>query len=167
MCVPPEAALAGMQIVGAFAKYQDAKTKYRTDVAANTVAKKNASRGLHEDFGQIDYQKGEAVSEKVRETVRAKIEKINEMATQLNLNVGNASSIMKDVGTEYETDHMDLAVAYDRDMIDLNRKELEAFGAYERTINDLPVPYKPTKLGLAIGVAEAGLQYQINTKQTA
>jgi len=163
MC-SPEAALAGIKIVSAFAGYQDKKTKYRTDVAANTVAKKNASRGLHEDYGQIDYQKGEAVSEKVRETVRAKIEKINEMSKQMNLNVGNASSIMKDVGTEYETDHMDIAVAFDRDMIDLNRKDLEAFGAYERTINDLPVPYKPSKLGLAIGIAEAGTQYAIDTK---
>ena len=163
MC-SPEAALAGIKIVSAFAGYQDKKTKYRTDVAANTVAKKNASRGLHEDYGQIDYQKGEAVSEKVRETVRAKIEKINEMSKQMNLNVGNASSIMKDVGTEYETDHMDIAVAFDRDMIDLNRKDLEAFGSYERTINDLPVPYKPSKLGLAIGIAEAGTQYAIDTK---
>jgi len=165
MCVPPEAALAGIKIVSAFAGYQDQKTKYRTDVAANTVAKKNASRGLHHDLGDLDYQKGEAVSEKVRETVRAKIEKINKMSKQMNLNVGDATSIMKDVGTEYETDHMDVAVAYDRDMIDLNRKELEAFGAYERTINDLPVPYKPTKLGLAIGIAEAGTQYAIDTKQ--
>ena len=164
MCVPPEAILMAIQIGGKYAAYQDKKTKYRTDVAANAVAAKNASRSLHQDYGQIDYQKSEAVSEKVRETVRTKIEKINAMATQLNLNVGNASSIMKDVGTEYETDYIDVGVAYDRDIIDLNRKELEAFGAYERTINDLPVPYKPSRLGLAIGVAESGLQYQINTK---
>ena len=162
MC-SPEAAMATLKVASAFADYGDKKTKYRTTQASNTIAKKNASRGLHDDYGYIDYQKGEARDEKVRETTRSKIAKLNEMAKQLNLNVGNATSIMKDVGTEYETDYMDVAVAYDKDIISLQRKELEAFGAYERTINDLPVPYKPSKLGLAIQVAEAGTQYKIDT----
>ena len=162
MC-SPEAAMAGLKVASAFAGYQDQKTKARTTQASNTIAKKNASRGLHDDYGYIDYQKGEARDEKVRETTRSKIAKLNEMAKQLNLNAGNPHAIMKDVGTEYETDYMDVAVAYDKDVISLQRKELEAFGAYERTINDLPVPYKPSKLGLAIQIAEAGTQYKIDT----
>lgn len=162
MC-SPEAAMATLKVASAFADYGDKKTKYRTTQASNTIAKKNASRGLHDDYGYIDYKKGESRDEKVRETTRAKIKKLNEMAKQLNLNAGDPHAIMKDVGTEYETDHIDVAVAYDRDVISLQRKELEAFGAYERTINDLPVPYKPSKLGLAIQVAEAGTQYKIDT----
>ena len=43
---------------------------------------------------------------------------------------------------------------------ELNRKEIEAFGAYERVINDLPVPYEPSKLGLAINIANAGYGYE-------
>jgi len=158
MCTAEAGAV--LNVVSAFAGYQDKKEQARMTQASNTVAKANASRGLHDDFGFIDWQKGEVKEEKTRVDLANKIEKIKLLTEQLNLNVGNPHAIRRDVGTDFNTVFVSADAKMNRDMVDLGRKEIEAIGAYERVINDLPVPYEPSRLGLAINIAQAGVGYE-------
>ena len=158
MCSPEAGAV--LNVVSAFAGYQDKKEQARNTQASNTVAKANASKGLHDDYGFIDWQKGEVKDEKTRVDLQTKIEKIAKLTEQLNLNVGSSTAIRRDVGTDFNYVFVDNDAKMNRDLVELNRKEIEAFGAYERVINDLPVPYEPSKLGLAINIANAGYGYE-------
>ena len=62
-------------------------------------------------------------------------------------------------------DFMENKSAFDNDMVSLNRKELEVFATNSRTINSLPVPSDPSKMALAIGVAESGATYGSNSER--
>ena len=57
MCSPEAGAV--LNVFSAMAGYQDKKEQARATQASNTVAKANASKGLHDDYGFIDWQKGE------------------------------------------------------------------------------------------------------------
>jgi len=107
----------------------------------------------------VDYEKGKAKEAETRAKFKTKLEKIAALSEQLNLNVGNADAIFKDNGAEFDMTFMENKSAFDNDMVQLNRKELEVFATNSRTINSLPVPSDPSKMALAIGVAEAGTTY--------
>ena len=102
---------------------------------------------------------GKAKEALTRSKFKTKLEKIAQMSELLNLNVGNAGAIMKDNGAEFDMDFMENKSAFDNDMVQLNRKELDVFATNSRTINSLPVPSDPSKMALAIGFAEAGTTY--------
>ena len=177
MC-SPEAAMATLKVASAFAGYEDKKTKYRTTQASNTIAKKNASRGLHDDYGYIDYQKGEARAdvteidgnvlkskdEKTANIVKNKIEKINAMAKQLNLNVGNSGAILKDIGAEYQLVEQDNDREFGIDMQTAYRQYDKAYASFTQAMNNLPVPQEPSWLGLAVDMTGAGMQYRRDQK---
>ena len=64
MCSPEAGAV--LNVFSAIAGYQDKKETARATQASNTVAKANASKGLHDDYGFIEWQKGEVKDEKTR-----------------------------------------------------------------------------------------------------
>ena len=157
MC-SPEAQFA----LSVFSKVQEFNAKQdeaNTVRASNAVAIENANRAMSDDLGQVDYEKGKAKEELTRSKFKTKLEKIAQMSELLNLNVGNTSAILKDNGAEFDMQFMENKSAFDNDMVQLNRKELEVFATNSRTINSLPVPSDPSKMALAIGVAEAGTTY--------
>ena len=153
---------AGMAInVGSkVMQYQADKKKYNQSVHANFVAKQNASKSYLDDIGQVDWQLQEAAEEKTREKFKAKIAKISSIAENLNMNVGNANAIFKDIGAAASMDMVDVDAAFNQDIVSLMRKEQEAFGGYQRTVNNLPIPVKPSMMGLALNLAGAGFQYK-------
>src|SRR6056300_820312 len=95
---------------------------YRTSVS-NFHAKNAASAALFDDYGQIDNNKINAAKEQSAEKFAIKREKIGEMSKQLALNVGNATAIYKDVGTDTDKDFMDVNMAFTKDMMSFNRQE--------------------------------------------
>ena len=157
MCSPEaQFALAVASKVQEFNAKQDEANRVRQ---SNAVAVANANRAMSDDLGQVDYEKGKAKEELTRSKFKTKLEKIAQMSEMLNLNVGNTDAILKDNGAEFDMDFMENKSAFDNDMVQLNRKELEVFATNSRTINSLPVPSDPSKMALAIGVAEAGTTY--------
>ena len=84
-------------------------------------------RTLFDDYGQIDQSKINAAKEKAAEKFAIKREKIAQMSEQLALNVGNATAIYKDVGTDTDKDFMDVNMAFTKDMLSFNRQENEAY----------------------------------------
>jgi hypothetical protein len=160
MCSPEaQFALAVVSKVQEFNAKQDEANRVRK---SNAVAVANANRAMSDDLGQVDYEKGKAKEELTRSKFKTKLEKIAQMSEMLNLNVGNTNAILKDNGAEFDMDFMENKSAFDNDMVQLNRKELEVFATNSRTINSLPVPSDPSKMALAIGVAEAGTTYGSN-----
>lgn len=157
MC-SPEAQLA-LTVVSKVAEFNAKQNDANTVRASNAVAIANANRAMSDDLGQVDYEKGKAKEELTRSKFKTKLEKIAQMSEMLNLNVGNTNAILKDNGAEFDMAFMENKSAFDNDMVQLNRKELEVFATNSRTINSLPVPSDPSKMALAIGVAEAGTTY--------
>jgi len=157
MCSPEaQLALSVFSKVQEFNAKQDEANRVRE---SNAVAVANANRAMADDLGQVDYEKGKAKEAETRAKFKTKIEKIAALSEQLNLNVGNAGAIFKDNGAEFDMQFMENKSAFNNDMVQLNRKELEVFATNSRTINSLPVPSDPSKMALAIGMAEAGTTY--------
>ena len=148
-----------LNVVSSIADHNAKKeAAYRTSVS-NFHAKNAASAALFDDYGQIDNNKINAAKEKSAEKFAIKREKIAEMSKQLALNVGNATAIYKDVGTDTDKEFMDVNMAFTKDMISFNRQENEAYASYANTINNLPVPVEPSNMALAINMAGAGVDY--------
>ncbi|WMM95700.1 hypothetical protein HTVC309P_gp34 [Pelagibacter phage HTVC309P] len=160
MC-SPEAQLA-LTVVSKVAEFNAKQNDANTVRASNAVAIANANRAMSDDLGQVDYEKGKAKEELTRSKFKTKLEKIAQMSEMLNLNVGNTNAILKDNGAEFDMAFMENKSAFDNDMVQLNRKELEVFATNSRTINSLPVPSDPSRLGLAIDMAGAGTTYGSN-----
>ena len=158
-----EGALA-LNVMSSVMKYQGAKRDAKITQANNTVARREFDRGYLNDLTQIDDNKQDAKDEKLANILKNKVEKINAMAKQLNLNVGNAGVIMKDIGADYQFTEQDNERAYGIDMKTAFRQENEAWASYVSSINNLPMPYEPSKLGLAIDIAGAGVQYKRDQK---
>jgi len=151
-----------LNVVSSIADHNAKKeAAYRTSVS-NFHAKNAASAALFDDYGQIDNNKINAAKEKSAEKFAIKKEKIAEMSKQLALNVGNATAIYKDVGTDTDKDFMDINMAFTKDMISFNRQENEAYASYANTINNLPVPVMPSDMALAINVAGGAVEYAGN-----
>ena len=157
MC-SPEAQFA-LSVVSKVADFNAKQNDANTVRASNAVAIANANRAMSDDLGQVDYEKSKAKEELTRSKFKTKLEKIAQMSELLNLNVGNTGAILKDNGAEFDMQFMENKRAFDNHMVQLNRKELEVFATNSRTINSLPVPSDPSKMALAIGVAEAGTTY--------
>ena len=148
-----------LNVVSSLADHTDKKDDaYRTSVS-NFHDKNAASAALFDDYGQIDNNKINAAKEKSAEKFAIKKEKIKLLSKQLALNVGNATAIYKDVGTDTDKDFMDVNMAFTKDMMSFNRQENEAYASYANTINNLPVPVQPSNMALAINVASAGNEY--------
>ena len=148
-----------LNVVSSIADHNAKKEQaYRTSVS-NFHAKNAASAALFDDYGQIDNNKIQAGKEKAAEKFAIKREKIAEMSKQLALNVGNATAIYRDVGTDTDKEFMDVNMAFTNDMMSFNRQENEAYASYANTINNLPVPVEPSDMALAINIAGAGADY--------
>ena len=154
-----ELAMAGIKVASAVSSFQGKKQKANQVAQSNLVAKENASRGYMNDLGYLGWQRTESAEELSRSKFKIKIKKIAMMAEQLNLNVGNPNAIFRDLGAEAQLDEHDTNALFNKDIVTLARKEQEAFGAYEKTINNLPVPYQPSMMGLGIQLASAGAGY--------
>ncbi len=151
-----------LKVVGAVAEHNAKKeAAYRTSVS-NFHAKNAASAAMFDDYGQIDQSKINAAKEKAAEKFAIKREKIAAMSEQLALNVGNATAIYKDVGTDTDKDFMDVNMAFTKDMMSFNRQENEAYASYANTINNLPVPVEPSDMALAINIAGGATEYAGN-----
>ena len=151
-----------LNVVSSIADHNAKKdAAYRTSVS-NFHAKNAASAALFDDYGQIDNNKINAAKEKSAEKFAIKREKIALLSKQLALNVGNATAIYKDVGTDTDKDFMDVNMAFTKDMMSFNRQENEAYASYANTINNLPVPVEPSNMALAINIAGGATEYAGN-----
>ena len=151
-----------LNVVSSIADHNAKKdAAYRTSVS-NFHAKNAASAALFDDYGQIDNNKINAAKEKSAEKFAIKREKIALLSKQLALNVGNATAIYKDVGTDTDKDFMDVNMAFTKDMMSFNRQENEAYASYANTINNLPVPVEPSDMALAINIAGGATEYAGN-----
>lgn len=159
MCSIQAAGMA-LNIGSKVMQHQADKKKYNQSVHANFIAKQNASKSYLDDIGQVDWQLQEAADEKTREKFKVKIAKISSIAENLNMNAGNANAIFKDIGAAASMDMVDVDAAFNQDIVSLMRKEQEAFGGYQRTVNNLPMPVRPSMMGLALNLAGSGLQYK-------
>ena len=151
-----------LNVVSSIADHNAKKEQaYRTSVS-NFHAKNAASAALFDDYGQIDNNKINAAKEQSAEKFAIKREKIALLSKQLALNVGNATAIYKDVGTDTDKDFMDVNMAFTKDMMSFNRQENEAYASYANTINNLPVPVEPSNMALAINMAGGAVEYGSN-----
>ena len=151
-----------LNVVSSIADHNAKKEQaYRTSVS-NFHAKNAASAAMFDDYGQIDNNKINAAKEKSAEKFAIKKEKIKLLSKQLALNVGNATAIYKDVGTDTDKDFMDVNMAFTKDMMSFNRQENEAYASYANTINNLPVPVEPSDMALAINIAGGATEYAGN-----
>jgi len=162
MCTAEAAAVAN--VVGSVLKFQDKKEQAATTRINNTIAKNEYNKGYLADITEIDDNVQEAKDEKTANIVKNKIEKINAMAKQLNLNVGNPNVILKDIGAEYQLVEQDNDREFGIDMKTGYRQYDKAYAAFTSSMNNLPVPQEPSWLGLAVDVAGAGMQYKRDQK---
>jgi len=165
MCTAEGAAV--LNVVGSVLKFQDKKEQAETTRVNNTIAKNEYNKGYLADITEIDDNVQEAKDEKTANIVKNKIEKINAMAKQLNLNVGNSGAIMKDIGSEYQLVEQDNDREFGIDMKTAYRQYDKAYAAFTSSMNNLPVPQEPSMLGLALDVAGAGVQYKRDQKALA
>ena len=165
MCTAEGAAV--LNVVGSILKFQDKKEQAETTRVNNTIAKNEYNKGYLADITEIDDNVQEAKDEKTANIVKNKIEKINAMAKQLNLNVGNSGAIMKDIGSEYQLVEQDNDREFGIDMKTAYRQYDKAYAAFTSSMNNLPVPQEPSMLGLALDVAGAGVQYKRDQKALA
>lgn len=161
MC-SPEAKMA-LSVFSAVQSHNAKQTAANDTARSNFHAKGAASAALFDDYSAIDNNKIEAAKEKAAEKFAIKREKIAEMSKQLNLNVGNATAIYKDVGTDSDAEFTSVDRAFNQDLLAFNRQENEAYSAYANTINNLPIPQHPSQMALAIDIASAGAEYGSNS----
>lgn len=165
MCTAEGAAV--LNVVGSVLKFQDKKEQAATTRVNNTIARNEYNKGYLADVTEIDGNIQDAKDEKTANIVKNKIEKINAMAKQLNLNVGNSGAIMKDIGAEYQLVEQDNDREFGIDMQTAYRQYDKAYASFTQAMNNLPVPQEPSMLGLALDVAGAGVQYKRDQKALA
>ena len=165
MCTAEGAAV--LNVVGSVLKFQDKKNQADTTRVNNTIARNEYNKGYLADITEIDNNVQEAKDEKTANIVKNKIEKINAMAKQLNLNVGNSGAILKDIGAEYQLVEQDNDREFGIDMQTAYRQYDKAYASFTQAMNNLPVPQEPSMLGLALDVAGAGVQYKRDQKALA
>jgi len=165
MCTAEGAAV--LNVVGSVLKFQDKKEQAATTRINNTIARNEYNKGYLADVTEIDGNIQDAKDEKTVNIVKNKIEKINAMAKQLNLNVGNSGAIMKDIGAEYQLVEQDNDREFGIDMKTAYTQYDKAYASFTQAMNNLPVPQEPSMLGLALDVAGAGVQYKRDQKALA
>ena len=165
MCTAEGAAV--LNVVGSVLKFQDKKEQAATTRVNNTIARNEYNKGYLADVTEIDGNIQDAKDEKTVNIVKNKIEKINAMAKQLNLNVGNSGAIMKDIGAEYQLVEQDNDREFGIDMKTAYTQYDKAYASFTQAMNNLPVPKEPSMLGLALDVAGAGVQYKRDQKTLA
>ena len=165
MCTAEGAAV--LNVVGSVLKFQDKKEQAATTRVNNTIARNEYNKGYLADVTEIDGNIQDAKDEKTANIVKNKIEKINAMAKQLNLNVGNSGAIMKDIGAEYQLVEHDNDREFGIDMKTAYTQYDKAYASFTQAMNNLPVPQEPSMLGLALDVAGAGVQYKRDQKALA
>ncbi len=165
MCTAEGAAV--LNVVGSVLKFQDKKEQAATTRVNNTIARNEYNKGYLADVTEIDGNIQDAKDEKTVNIVKNKIEKINAMAKQLNLNVGNSGAIMKDIGAEYQLVEQDNDREFGIDMKTAYTQYDKAYASFTQAMNNLPVPQEPSMLGLALDVAGARVQYKRDQKALA
>ena len=165
MCTAEGAAV--LNVVGSVLKFQDKKEQAATTRVNNTIARNEYNKGYLADITEIDGNVIKSKEEKTVNIVKNKIEKINAMAKQLNLNVGNSGAILKDIGAEYQLVEQDNDREFGIDMQTAYRQYDKAYASFTQAMNNLPVPQEPSMLGLALDVAGAGVQYKRDQKALA
>lgn len=162
MCTAEAAAVAN--VVGSVLKFQDKKNQADTTRVNNTIARKEYNKGYLADVTEIDGNVIKSKDEKTANIVKNKIEKINAMAKQLNLNVGDSTAILKDIGAEYQLVEQDNDREFGIDMQTAYRQYDKAYASFTQAMNNLPVPQEPSWLGLAVDMTGAGMQYRRDKK---
>ena len=165
MCTAEGAAV--LNVVGSVLKFQDKKEQAATTRVNNTIARNEYNKGYLADVTEIDGNVLKSKDEKTANIVKNKIEKISAMAKQLNLNVGDSTAIMKDIGAEYQLVEQDNDREFGIDMKTAYRQYDKAYAAFTSSMKNLPVPQEPSMLGLALDVAGAGVQYKRDQKALA
>ena len=162
MCTAEGAAV--LNVVGSVLKFQDKKEQAATTRVNNTIAKNEYNKGYLADITEIDGNVIKSKEEKTVNIVKNKIEKINAMAKQLNLNVGDSTAILKDIGAEYQLVEQDNDREFGIDMQTAYRQFDKAYASFTQAMNNLPVPQEPSWLGLAVDMTGAGMQYRRDQK---
>ena len=162
MCTAEGAAV--LNVVGSVLKFQDKKEQAATTRVNNTIARNEYNKGYLADVTEIDGNVLKSKDEKTANIVKNKIEKINAMAKQLNLNVGNSGAILKDIGAEYQLVEQDNDREFGIDMQTAYRQYDKAYASFTQAMNNLPVPQEPSWLGLAVDMTGAGMQYRRDQK---
>ena len=154
MCGVNEAMMA-MKVVGAVAEKRAEDDAIRSQNEANAKNRQNALNAYYRDLSDIERERGSTAREKAIADFRSKQETKKLKAAALNLNLGNATSVLRDIGVEGELDILDNFRQFETDMSTLNRQRDQAYDALESTYNNAQDRSTTglTGLGLAIGTA--------------
>jgi len=163
MCEPTTIALAsfGLSAIQMQQQYQADKDRAAAQELKNKEARKSAQRAYLSDLSNLDRIKAKELKKKAAEKEGKERDLIIKQDEALleSLEKGNANvdALLRDVGFDYQPD-FDLM---DREVSDINIDHLfgrdDAYAAMRRSFNKVPDVFQPSKAGLLIGTASAGL----------
>jgi len=157
MCSIP-LAMAGLQVAGAVASYQEKRTYAQDTAYSNMIKRQNADRSYLENLTRIDADHSRAGQERAKEEFKIRQERKNERAKALNAGFGSPLRVMQDMGLAYDQDYADIQFEFEGDMFALANQREDAYTNLERIYNDIAPVYQPNATGLLISAAGAGTQ---------
>ena len=159
MCEPTTIALAslafsGMQQISA---HKNAKQQARDQQARNKEARKSSQRAYLSDLAELDRKqfKKEKDAKTVKEEKQLELIKKQDKAKLASMERGsnNVEAALRDIGFDYEKTFDSIAA----DVYDSNINNIfgydNAYAAMQRSYSQIPDVYKPSDMGLAIGLA--------------
>lgn len=162
MCDPM--VMAGVQILKGVAQYQADREGYSAQMDANRRNREAAQKGYLADVSRLKTIAAEKGADKVRADIKLKKQRQSEIATMLNSGAGGVSAILRDIGADVNDAFNENTAAYMQDMTSLQRKSLEAYGAFEQTWNSQPNPARPNFLGTMLGATASATESYIGMK---
>ena len=169
MC-PPYIAAAAFAISTAqqVAEYKAAKEQARAQELKNKEAAKSANRSYLSDLSELDriesQKNRDALSEKVgKEKELAKKQSAAELKA-LESGNENVEAQLRDIGFDYESEFDRISQTVFDNNINTIFGYDDAYSAMRRSYTKIPDVVRPSGLGLAIGIAGAGVQSYGNLK---
>lgn len=167
MCDPVSATVAGLKIATAVQDYRSKKVVAKSQEKANEITRKNSDQAYLNDLAKIDREAVSASREKKAEDFRISQEANKKEAQALNMNAGNGVKIVQDIAGTYDLQFLDVARDYETDVVKLMGQEDEAYAAQQRRYNSIKPVTMPSRTGLLLQVATAGMEgYQMNKALT-
>ena len=128
------------------------KKAYNAQVAANERNRKAAHIGYINDTKRLEELAQQKAKKKSLADYKAKKQRRAAVAEAMNVTGLNATAVLKDINADSNMAINENKQAYLADVASLNRKALEAHGAFESVWNSMPMPQKPSLLGTALGI---------------
>ena len=158
-----QAVVAGLQVAGTVAKYQDDKSAAQTKANANETSRRNADQAYLEDISRIDMERTMADREKRLADFTATQAKKKEAAASLNAGFGNPLAAFQAAGFDADMELGMNSVDYTADLVKIGWQQRDSYATLQRTYNGLSTPRNPSKIGAALEIAGSGAQYEANT----